>query len=381
MKLTLRCQQRPRTFAPVACRIPDPDIPPERLVLFDSSRGAPIPVQAREVGDELELNWIVQSVAPGQTRTYSVRESEDPPQSSVVNLRKRRGRLQVIQGGAECAALQYSSQIARPFIYPLTDPFDSEMTRLCSGEVSGSRPAEHRHHRSLWTGWGAVNEKDNWRDRRDSGRIVHRCFEEIEEGPVVGRFVSLMDWVDADGREQLKERREFRFYNMPASMRLFDIDMRFYAVQDDVRFGDTKEGGILAVRMEPQRAVEGGGRIENAQGGTNERDCWGRRSEWCDYSGPPGEKRAGLAIFDHPTNFRYPTFWHARDYGLLAANPFGLSYFKQNETVDGGLVVPQGEHIRFRYRVYIHAGDVEQGDVSERFTEWMYPPAIEVEPD
>ena len=378
VKLTLTCQQKTRAFSPVQCRIPHPGIEPSRVLLFDAARDAPVPVQTRRVGDFLELNWIIDSIAPGQTRSYHVKESDHHPRPSIVQLSRRGGSLAVVQGGSECAAFHYSSRLARPFIYPVKDPFGAEMTRVCSGEVAGSTPAEHRHHRSLWTGWGSVNDGDNWRDRRDSGHIRHRCFEGIEEGPVMGRFVSIMDWRDEEDREQMKERREYRFYNMPPSMRLFDVDMRFYAVRDDVRFGDTKEGGLLAVRMGPERAVNGGGRLENAQGGTNERDCWGRRSQWCDYSGPPGDERAGLAVFDHPANFRYPTFWHARDYGLLAANPFGLSYFKQDETVDGGLVLPRGEEIRFRYRVYVHAGDAEQGGVADRFTEWMYPPSVEV---
>lgn len=379
MKLKLTCQQRPRTFTPVRCRVPRADIDPDRLLLFDESRGGPVPVQARARGEKIELNWIVDSIAPGQARTYSLRESASPPRESLVTLNRQNGRLQIMQGGEECADFHYSPEVARPCIYPLTDPFGNPMTRLCSGEVSGSRPAEHRHHRSIWTGWGDINGGDNWRDRGESGTMVHRCFEEVEEGPVLGRFVSLIDWLDAEGQNQLTERREYRFYNMPASMRLFDIDTRFCAVEDDVRFGDTKAGGIIAVRMGPRRSVSDGGRLENAQGGTSERDCWGRRSQWCDCSGPPGEKRAGLAIFDHPTNFRYPTFWHARDYGLLAANPFGLSHFKRDQTVNGGLVVPQGEEIRFQYRAYVHPGDAEQGNVEGRFTEWMYPPVVEVE--
>jgi hypothetical protein len=258
------------------------------------------------------------------------------------------------------------------------DPFGNEITSVCTGEVPGSPPGEHRHHRSIWTGWGDLNGTDNWRDRPDSGKIVLRCFEDIEEGPVLGRFVALLDWLDAEGNRQLQERREFRFYNVPPSMCLFDIDMRFYGVDGDIQFGDTKEGGILAVRMDPERAVDSGGRIENAQGGVDERDCMGSRSQWCDYSGPGGSQQAGLAIFDHPSNFRYPTFWHARDYGLLAANPFGLSYFMEDKNVDGGLVVPQGEQIRFRYRVYVHPGDAERGGVAERFTDWMHPADVEV---
>ena len=88
-------------------------------------------------------------------------------------------------------------------------------------------------------------------------------------------------------------------------------------------------------------------------------------------------KTVGVAYFDHPKNFRHPTYWHARDYGLRTANPFGLSYF-EGKGYNGDYTLPAGESLRFRYRVYIHKGDVVEGKVSEKYHNYVNPPKVQV---
>jgi hypothetical protein len=90
------------------------------------------------------------------------------------------------------------------------------------------------------------------------------------------------------------------------------------------------------------------------------------------------DREVGIAVFDHPHNLRYPTFWHVRDYGLMTANPFGLSYFPDGSG-DGSYTLPAGEKLTFRYRVLIHAGGAELGGVGRRYLEWIYPPRASVE--
>src|SRR5439155_7574274 len=99
---------------------------------------------------------------------------------------------------------------------------------------------------------------------------------------------------------------------------------------------------------------------------------WGKRAEWCDYYGPVDGKTVGVAIFDHPGNPRHPTWWHVRDYGLFAANPFGRHYFENlPDKSAGNLVVPAGQSITFRYRFYAHEGDEKQSKVAERYADYV----------
>jgi hypothetical protein len=115
----------------------------------------------------------------------------------------------------------------------------------------------------------------------------------------------------------------------------------------------------------------GQGHIVNSAG-VRDGQTWGKRAEWCDYYGPVEGKTVGIAIFDHPQNPRYPTWWHVRDYGLFAANPFGQHDFESlpNKTA-GHLIVPAGKSVTFRYRIYLHEGDDQQAKVAEKYKQYV----------
>jgi len=162
-------------------------------------------------------------------------------------------------------------------------------------------------------------------------------------------------------------------------MRLLEMRVTFTASEGDVRFGDTKEGGICSVRVAYPMEVDRGGRIENAFGGVNEEETWGKRAHWCDYSGVVDGHLVGIAIFDHPSNLRHPTYWHVRNYGLMTANPFALSHFLPGQGLDGSYTLRAGQSLEFRYAIYVHAGDATQGAVRQRYLHWIYPPRASAE--
>jgi hypothetical protein len=89
-----------------------------------------------------------------------------------------------------------------------------------------------------------------------------------------------------------------------------------------------------------------------------------------DYDGTVGGEQLGVAAFDSPRSFRHPTWWHARGYGLLAANPFGWREFYNDPAKDGSWTVQQGKELKFRYRVFIHHGDYQQAKVAEAYQEY-----------
>jgi hypothetical protein len=75
----------------------------------------------------------------------------------------------------------------------------------------------------------------------------------------------------------------------------------------------------------------------------------------------------GVAIFDHPSNPRHPTWWHVRDYGLFAANPFGVHNFEKKEKGVGDLIIKDGEALTWKYRFFFHRGDTQEAGVDHRF--------------
>jgi hypothetical protein len=83
----------------------------------------------------------------------------------------------------------------------------------------------------------------------------------------------------------------------------------------------------------------------------------------------------GVAIFDHPGNPRHPTWWHVRDYGLFAANPFGIHDFEKKPAGTGDYRIPAGQSLTFRYRFYIHRGDASEANVGQFWTDYARTPA------
>jgi len=120
-------------------------------------------------------------------------------------------------------------------------------------------------------------------------------------------------------------------------------------------FGDTEDGG-LGFRYSDDFREARGATLRNVDGLTGTKAIWGKRAKWVDYSTTRDGRRLGVALLDYPSNPRYPTYWHARGYGLNAANPFGVRDFTKDKTQDGRLTIPAGATLRFRYRIAAHEG-------------------------
>lgn len=267
------------------------------------------------------------------------------------------------------------------YFYPLIGPGGVHMNRSwpMAENPAEKDPKEHEHHRSLWFSHGAVNGVDFWAETAKAGKIQHDQFLEVKSGQDEGVIKSSCKWVAPDGKVVCTDERIFRVYNRPANERLFDFEITIKAPADrDVLFGDTKEG-TMAVRLNEQLRANhgknkpGSGHIVLSTGAHdigNHDNTWGKRAAWCDYWGVVDGKTVGLAIFDHPSNPVHPTYWHVRDYGLFAANPFGVHDFEKKEPGAGNLNIPAGQTATFKYRFYIHEGDDKKAKVAERYKEY-----------
>ena len=106
----------------------------------------------------------------------------------------------------------------------------------------------------------------------------------------------------------------------------------------------------------------------NSEGKVGEDEIWGKRANWVDYSGEVDGESLGIAIFDNPANIKHPTYWHARDYGLFAVNPFGEHDFYHDPKRDGSVTIALGESLTLRYRVVIHHGDAAEARLPQLTT-------------
>ena len=130
----------------------------------------------------------------------------------------------------------------------------------------------------------------------------------------------------------------------------------------------------MAVRVaKSMQLLRGKGHITMSTG-VKDGETWGKRADWCDYSGPVDGKLVGIAIFDHPKNPRHPTWWHVRDYGLFAANPFGVHDFEKKTKGEGDLTIPPGKSVIFRYRFVLHKGDANHAPLQTLYEDFAHVP-------
>jgi hypothetical protein len=259
---------------------------------------------------------------------------------------------------------------------------------------------DHPHHRSFWTAFGEVRTSDRPEDkvnywateqttkvdgaekviyRRDSAgqQRVTRIVRTLS-GPVFGLIEAEVEWVTSDGKRQLTDTRVYRFFRGTDTQRVIDYELTLHFPDADVTFDDTKEGGLIALRI-PFSMTEkpGEGEMVNSKGQKGMKECWGQPAEWCDYVGPVNGKTLGIAIFDAPPNLRHPVRWHIRDYGLYTANPF------MAQDVDKSLpsathTWKKGESAVFNYRVIIHKDDTQAARISDQYAAYAKPAEVRV---
>ncbi len=324
--------------------------------------------------------FILPELSAGETITFRLQSTSEqmPGHLNYVALADTGNALSLTVGGTLLTTYHYSNVPARPYFYPLLTANGREVTRAYPMRHNVAfESQDHPHHRSLWIAFGDVNGTDNWGEEPGHGSTRHDSTDRIQSGDVFGQFATTGTWTTPMGSPLLTQHLRVTAWATPPEFRLLDFDIDLTALEDDVLFGDTKEGGILAVRVVGTMDVPRGGRIENSYGAINEAETWGRSAHWCDYSGPVADRTEGIAIMDHPLSFRYPTHWHVRNYGLMTANPFGYAAYTAGAK-RGEHRLGKGETLRFRYRLLIHSGNAQEGRVQARYLDFVSPPVAKL---
>jgi sugar phosphate isomerase/epimerase len=260
--------------------------------------------------------------------------------------------------------------VPRPYFYPVIGPTGEPIIRHWPMKEGEDEAQDHVHHRSLWFTHGEINGHDFWGEGGKSGKIVHDKFLKVTYGRDMGVIQANNKYVARDGQVICTDTRTHRFYNRPDGQ-IMDFEITIHASEGKVVMGDTKEGS-MAIRLAPTMRLKGKvgkGHILNSEG-QRDGQTWGKRAAWCDYYGPVKDQIVGVAIFDHPQNPKHPTWWHVRDYGLFAANPFGVHDFEKKPEGIGDITIQAGENLTFKYRFCFHKGDTNQAKVAEHYREY-----------
>ena len=308
-------------------------------------------------------------------------------------------RVDVTIDGKPFTSYLYPSTLQKPVLYPIRSANGLVVTRGYPLEPRAGERADHPHHVGHWFNYGDVNGYDFWghsdetpKERKaKAGTIVHKAVTRASSGADRGELAVRADWNLADGSTLLQEETRFVFAGTPGR-RAIDRTTTWTAASQPVTFNDTKEGafGIRVARAldhpstarevlvsasnpkETERRVDASGvatgKYLGSDGKTGEA-VWGTRGPWMGLTGTIDGKPVTVAILDHPSNYGHPTYWHARGYGLFAANPLGRQGYdpKQPPT---SLTLKPGESVTFRHRILVVDDSVTREDLQKAYDEF-----------
>ncbi len=243
----------------------------------------------------------------------------------------------------------------KPFASPVYGPGGVVMTRAI---VKPGDKADHPHHKGIWVSVDEVNEIKFWAEK---GKIENIKATVHPGDP--GIITLTNHWLAADNVPMLEETTKISIF--PDRLMVYDIT--FEALAEPVTFDDTKEG-LFGIRLADSLREKETGKVINSEGKKGTKQTWGQTADWVDYDGKVEGKSVGVAVFDHPDNFR-PSRYHVRDYGLFSISPFGeQSYAKKGAKP---LTLEPGKTLRLRYGIYIHAGDTAEAKVAKVYQDFV----------
>ena len=282
-------------------------------------------------------------------------------------------RVDVYAGEVLFASYHYGIGLHKPILHPLRSPGGHRITRgfpMVFG-IPGEQ-TDHWQHEGVFLTYRNVNGVDFWskfpptRDRPGSGRIRHTGFTRLEGGET-GILGTTADWIAPTGQVLLKQDSQMTIRAGPA-WRTLDLQITLTAQDEPVTFGDIEEG-LLAIRVASGLREDRTGRYLNAEGLERAENVWGKRSPWMALRGTVRDEDLTLAILNHPRSVQHPTYWHARAYGLFAANPFGRADFEKGAPPLNFSLAP-GEPALLLYRILIHSGHLTHSQIEDQFQKY-----------
>jgi hypothetical protein len=352
---------------------------------------------------EYKLSWwlvalfLLLSLACANNKRRPTKQSE-PLQIKLVTVTEA-NRVDVTVNGNLFTSCMYADTFEKPFLFPVVAADGITVTRGFPIVPRQGEGVDHPHHTGFWFNYGNVNGVDFWgnskslppEERKKCGVIRLRNIDKMESLSDRGILAVTNEWVNPDGSVPLEEHTTFSFY-AGENYRIIDRITTLTSKVPEITFADTKEGAF-AIRVarflefpseEPEIFVDASGKqtevpvLDNegvngnylSSEGIEGAKVWGTRARWMKLYAVNGSDTISIVFMDHPSNLNYPTFWHARDYGLFSANPFGQKDFT-NGKEELNFKLKQGESVTFKHRLYIKSGsDFVASDIDEEWNKF-----------
>src|SRR2546427_7240289 len=328
--------------------------------------------------------------------TSLVFASPHPPDRVSIVVNEQARTVDVSIDGKPFTSYIWPTTLKKPVLYPLRTAKGTIVTRGFPLEQRPGERVDHPHHAGLWFNYESVNGIDFWNNSEaikpenapKMGTIVHRSIVSAKSGSQQGELSVETEWVTFDKKVLLNEHTHFVFRGGPG-FRSVDRITTLRALDTKGDFKDGKDGllGLRVVRAleipsdKPEVYTDASGHattvatldntVVNGTDLTSEgkkgEAAWGTRGRWCNLSGLVGDEPVTITILDHPENPGFPTYWHARGYGLFAANPLGQKVFSEGRETMNFTIEPRAS-ATFRYRILVIDGTASADRLEREFS-------------
>jgi len=262
--------------------------------------------------------------------------------------------------------------LAKPVLFPVRTPSGIAVNRGYPLLEVESEEKDHPHQVGIFFACDGVNDNGFWNNATSSPRIRHTKVTKMKGGTGKGKLSTVMHWVGTNGQTLLEENRDMIFIAGEDEY-VIDFGINLTALDTKVVFEDTKEG-MFAIRVADWlREDEGSGQYLSSNGDKSpvNKNIWGKRAQWVRLQGEKDGKTIGIAIFNHPKSVNYPTYWHARPYGLFSANPLGKYDFEKKRNPETAkplnFTLKPGKTAHFRFRMIIYEGPRSEEQLEQHF--------------
>ena len=305
-------------------------------------------------------------------------------------------KVNVELNGKLFTSYRYDGKTPKPILYPIITKSGKTVTRGFPYDPRPNERVDHPHQVGLWFNYGDVNGLDFWNnsyaipesEKGKYGTIVPQEISKINEAE--GTLTTKAVWQSPKKVDLLDETTVFKF-GEEGETRFIDRLTTLKALEK-ISFKDNKEG-LLGMRVarelelpsdEPAvftdsegnktevKALNNDGVTGDYLGsnGKTENDVWGTRNDWVRLQGQIDGDTVAIAILDNKKNVGYPTYWHARGYGLFGANPLGQAIFSEGEKTLN-FELEKGDSVQFKYRILIHDGsELSKEEIEKSFVDF-----------
>lgn len=309
-----------------------------------------------------------------------------------LKANKAEKKVDVMVDGKLFTSYIYPSNVMKPVLWPVMSPAGNMLTRSYGMVNKPGDRTDHPHHIGVWLNYGDVNGLDFWNnseaippERKDRyGSIYHKSIDKVESGDGKAMLAVSADWKSPSNELMLEEKTKLEF-TVVNNVRIIDRETTLTAVIDEVNFNDNKEG-MFAIRVarelelpseRPTTLVDSHGvetkvdKMDNtyvkgnyrSADGVEGKEVWGTRCRWMKLASEIKGEQVALVIIDHPENVGYPTYWHARDYGLFAANTLGQKIFSDGKNTLN-FSMRKGQTVTFKYRLIVAAENLSDQKIN-----------------